>query len=233
MIDLSKRSTQTELMDLPETSPADYAAALADLAKVNCITLTHRPVLQWLDHATQNWPAGHRLSVLDVASGQGDLLRAIHAWGSKRGFKMDLRGIDMNARSAVEAAAATPPGVNITWQTGDVFAHIPNPAPDFIVTSQFAHHLDDAAVVALLRWLEKNAKRGWFIADLHRHIIPYFGFRLLCWAMLWHRIVRIDGTISIARSFREQEWWALAARAGVAAQVRWHWMFRLCVGRLK
>jgi 2-polyprenyl-3-methyl-5-hydroxy-6-metoxy-1,4-benzoquinol methylase len=220
-------------MDLPETSPQDYALALADLAKVNRFTLTHRPILRWLDKATDNWSAGHRLSVLDVASGHGDLLRAIHLWASQRGFKFELHGIDLNPRSAIEAAAATPPGMKITWHTGDVFAHTPDPAPDFIITSQFTHHLDDAQVVALLRWMERHAKRGWFVSDLHRHIIPYYGFRFLCWAMRWHRIVRIDGTISIARSFRAAEWWALAARAGVAAQVRWHMMFRLCVGRLK
>ena len=161
MIDLSHRSTEIELMDLPQISPEDYARALADLAKVNRITLTHRPILKWLEQATDSWPAGHRFSLLDVASGHGDLLRAIHVWGTKRGFKLDLRGIDLNPRSALEAAAATPPGMVITWQTGDVFAHTPDPAPDFIITSQFTHHLDDTQVVALLRWMERTGRPGY------------------------------------------------------------------------
>ncbi len=230
-MDLSRRSTEIELMDRPETSPADYARALADLARVNRVTLTHRPVLQWLDAATRDLPRGSAMSVLDVASGQGDLLRAIHRWGQSRGLRLSLSGLDLNPASAVEAAAATPAAMGIVWRTGDVFDDAPS--VDFIVSSQFTHHLDDAAVVDFLVWLERHARRGWFVADLHRHIVPYYGFRLLCRAMGWHRIVRIDGTISIASSFRVADWQALLTRAGVTAEIKWRLMFRLCVGRLK
>ena len=232
-VSLAHRSTETELMDRPETPPADYARALADLARVNRVTFTHRPVIAWLDAATRGMPPGAAISVLDVASGQGDLLRAVHRWGTKRGLTLALTGLDLNPNSAVQAAAATPPEMSIAWCTGDVFADTPMPAPDFIVTSQFTHHLDDDSVVAFLRWMERHATRGWFIADLHRHVVPYYGFRLLARALGWHRIVRIDGTISIARGFRKPEWQALLDRAGLAAEIHWRPMFRLCVGRLK
>jgi len=232
MTDLSCRSSQVELMDLPDTAPEDYAQSLADLARVNVVTLMHRPVLAFLDAATRSMPAGTKLSILDVASGQGDLLRAIHRWGEKRGLVLDLAGVDLNPASAIEAAAATSASIGIAWHTSDVFAFQPAPRPDFIVSSQFAHHLDDDAVVALLQWFERHALRGWFIADLHRHFIPYYGFRLLAYAMRWHRIVRIDGTISIARSFTKPEWLHLLERAGIQADVCWRPMFRLCVARL-
>ncbi len=233
MTDLSRRSTEPELMDRPDTSERDYARALADLAQVNRLTLTHRPVLRWLQAATRDLPQGAALSVLDVASGHGDLLRAIHRWGTARGLSLTLTGLDLNPRSTAQAQAATPPGTAITWRTGDVFAYAPQPAPDYIVTSQFTHHLDNTEILALLAWLERHAKRGWYIADLHRHALPYYGFRLLARAMRWHRIVRIDGTISIARAFRPAEWRALLAQAGLVAELRWHLMFRLCVSRLK
>ncbi len=233
MIDLSHRSTEIELMDRPETSRADYAQALADLARVNRVTLTHRPVLAWLESATAGAPRGTRFSILDIASGQGDLLRAIRLWGRKRGLRLVLAGLDLNPQSAVEAAAATPELMGIAWQTGDVFDHVPNPAADFIVSSQFTHHLDDEHVVAFLQWLERHAVRGWFVADRHRHVVADYGFPLLARLMRWHRIVRIDGTISVARSFRAAEWRALLAQAGVAAEIRWHLVFRYGVGRLK
>lgn len=233
MIDLSRRSTETELMDLPETSPADYARALADLARVNKVTITHRPVLAWLDRATADAPKGSRISILDIASGQGDLLRAIRIWGRARGLRLILTGLDLNPQSAIEAAKATPELMGITWQTGDVFDHVPNPTPDLIVSSQFTHHLDDDAVVSFVEWMERHATRGWFVADLHRHIVPYYGFRLLARVMGWHRIVRVDGTISIARSFRKADWQSYLARAGIAADLSWWLPFRWCVGRLK
>jgi SAM-dependent methyltransferase len=233
VIDLSQRSTEIETMDLPETSRADYARSLADLARVNKVTMTHRPILAWLEQATADAPKGARISILDIASGQGDLLRAIRVWGQARGLRLVLAGLDLNPQSAVEAAQSTPELMGITWQTGDVFDHVPNPAPDLIVSSQFTHHLDDGAVVAFMEWMERHATRGWFVADLHRHIVPYYGFRLLARVMGWHRIVRIDGTISIARSFRRADWQAYLARAGIAASINWSLPFRWSVGRLK
>jgi len=164
---------------------------------------------------------------------RADLLRAIHSWATRRGLMLVLSGIDLNPRSAIEAVAATPTGTVIAWKTGDVFDQAPEPKPDFVVSSQFAHHLTDDQVVAFLLWLERNSRRGWFIADLHRHALPYYGFRLLCRAAGWHRIVRLDGTVSIARGFRTPEWRALLARAGLNASISWHLLFRLCVGRLK
>ena len=230
MTDLSRRSTDIELMDGPDTSPQEYAQALADLASVNRVTFTHRPVLGFLNAATHDWPPGAVLSVLDVASGQGDLLRAIHRWATRRGFIPQLAGVDLNPASAVQAAAATPAEMQIAWHTADVFAYTPHPSPDFIVSSQFAHHLDDEAVVAFLQWLNRTAARGWFIADLHRHWLPYYGFRLLAYAMSWCRIVRIDGTISIARGFTATEWRHLLDSAGLQANIRWHPMFRHGIG---
>lgn len=234
MTDLSHRSTELELMDRPETSPADYAKALADLATVNRVTLTHRPVLRWLDAATRDRPQGATIVALDVGCGQGDLLRAIHRWGTSRGLRLALSGLDLNARSAEQAKAATPSDMGIVWRTGNVFDHVPDPAPEFIVCSQFAHHLDDDAdVVAFLLWLERHARSGWYVADLHRHRMSYYGFRLLARSMGWHRIVRIDGTISIARSFRPADWRRFLATAEINAEITRHLLFRLCVGRLK
>ena len=233
-MDLSRRSTLTELMDDETVVGAeDHARCLHDLAAVNRVTLTHRPTLRWLARATRELPRGETVSILDVACGEGDLLRAIRRWADRRGLRATLEGIDLNPRSAVAAAAVTPPEMAITYRTGDVFDHVPQPAPDFIVSSQFAHHLTDAELVRFLGWLERHAKRGWFIADLQRHILAYHGFGLLATVAGWHRVVRHDGMISVARSFRLGDWARLLGEAGVAAEVRWHVPFRICVGRLR
>jgi 2-polyprenyl-3-methyl-5-hydroxy-6-metoxy-1,4-benzoquinol methylase len=232
-MNLSSRSTFPEIMDNEDIAEAAYQRCLADLASVNRVTFTHRPTLRWLARATQTFPAGATFSVLDVAYGQGDLLRAISCWAEGRGLQAQLSGIDLNPRSAIAARRATPPETTIDYQTGDVFAYTPATPPDFIVSSQFTHHLSDPDVVKLLTWFEKNSSRGWHIADLHRHVIPYYGFRILAGLMGWHRIVGSDGTISIARSFRRKEWEAFLGEAGLHADISWHMAFRLCVSRIK
>lgn len=230
---LKARSTQPELMDNNDISTTDYNRCLADLASVNRITRTHQATLHWLDQAIRCLPAGIPITILDVACGQGDLLRMIHRFAARRGIKISLQGIDMNPNSAIAAGQATPSSMNIAYYTGDVFTFTPASCPDFIVSSQFTHHLSDSQVVSFLQWMEQYARHGWFIADLHRHPLAYYGYSLLAGLARWHPIVRHDGAVSVARSFRRADWQALLAQAGILADIRWHVPFRLCVGRLK
>ena len=65
--------------------------------------------------------------------------------------------------------------------------------------------------------MEQHAARGWYIADLYRHWLPYYGFGLLALAAGWHRFVRYDGRVSIARSFVPAEWQRLTQAAGLDA----------------
>lgn len=232
-MDLSVRADLPELMDADDLPLADYRACLSDLAAVNQVTFTHAATLAFLRRATKEWPLGTKISVLDLAYGHGDLLRAIGKWAERRGFEAVLTGVDLNPRSGAAARNATAPEQKIEYLTGDVFEYQPAQPPDFIVTSQFTHHLPDEAVVALLQRMEAMALRGWHIADLHRHWFAYYGFRWLCRLFGWHRIVRYDGTISIARSFTRADWERYLQAAGVKAEISWAPMFRYCVSRLK
>ncbi len=232
-MDLRQRADLPEQMDDADLDPATYSRCLRDLASVNRVTLTHQPTLRWLHRATSGWRPNAEISVLDIGYGHGDLLRTIARWARRRGFSARLSGIDLNPRSARAASAATPPMLKIDYCTGDVFTYEPAQAPDFIVSSQFAHHLLGPDIIRLLRWCETHALRGWHIADLHRHAFAYYGYPLLARLMVWHRIVREDGAVSIARGFRRQEWDVMLAEAGLGAEIAWHPMFRFGIGRLK
>jgi SAM-dependent methyltransferase len=232
----AQRSPETELMDTEAVGLDDYRACLEDLAKVNALTLTHRPILKWLDGATRNLKPHERVTVLDVGYGHGDLLRRIHGWSRRRGRPVDLMGIDLNPLSEAIARAATPDAMPIEYRTGDVFAFEPERPIDFVISSQTTHHLSEEQLVGFVRWMERVAARGWFIADLHRHPIPFHGFRLLSRLARWHRFVQHDGPVSIARSFRREDWRRILNAAGLSqseASIRWHVPFRLCVSRLR
>lgn len=223
-MNLSHRSTQQERMDTDCVDFDDYSRCLRDLSRVNVVTFTHRPMLAWLaKHARGDF------SLLDIACGHGDGLRRIRA----RFPAAKLTGIDLNPWATRAAREATDPASGIDFINDDAFAYQPVRKFDFIVTSQFTHHLADEQVVAFLRWLRANAAQGWFIGDIHRHAIPYYGFPVLARLAFWHRFVREDGQVSVARAFVRAEWEALLHAAGVSEQeafVAWHLPFRLCVG---
>ena len=230
MRSFAQRSAETELMDT-ETVPAeDFARCLGDLAIVNRLTLTHRATLAWLRRAVGDATS---FSVLDVGFGHGDLLRAIAKWAAWNGKLATLSGVDLDPSSELAARAATPADMAIGFHTGDVFHFQPAARPDFVVSSLFTHHLPDAKVVDFIRWMEATAVRGWFVNDLHRHAAAYYGFRALAGVSGWHRFVRHDGAVSIARAFRRTDWERYLAEAGVAATITWKTPFRLCVARMK
>jgi SAM-dependent methyltransferase len=227
---LAARSTAQERMDTDCVDFADYQRCLRDLSRVNTVTLTHRPMLAWLAREV----AGRgSFSLLDVACGHGDMLRRVHRWAQRNGITARLEGVDLNPWSTEVARAATPPAANITYHTGDVFTFEPRDI-DFIISSQFTHHLTDEQIVAFIHWMEAHARRGWFIGDLHRHWLPYYGFGVLAWLARWHHFVLSDGRISIARSFVPADWRRLIQAAELTDRdvaITWHIPFRLCVAR--
>ena len=215
-------------MDAEDLDEATYKAVVHDLAKVNTLTLARRPTLDFLERAVGD---AATFSLLDVGYGDGDMLRSIFRWAEKRGKRARLVGVDLNPRSRAAAIEATPPGMDIDWRVGD-YASRACDGWDVIVSSLVAHHMTHDQLVDFVRFMEAGARRGWFVNDLHRHGFAHLGFPLLATIMRWHPIVKHDGTLSIARSYRPAEWPAILAEAGVRdAVVRRIFPFRLCVER--
>ena len=231
MPSLAQPTLAEEQMDAPDLDPAIYAAVLSDLARVNRFTMTARPTLSFLKRAL-----GDRteFSLLDVGFGDGDLLRKIARWAERRRVDARLAGVDLNPKSAAVAIAKTPAEMNIAYETGDYLDHVDR-GFDLIVSSQVAHHMNRNQLLTFLRAMEATARLGWQISDLHRHRLSYHGYPFLARIMGWHRIVREDGQLSIARSFRPPEWRPILASAGIGpeAVVRRYFPFRLCVERLR
>ncbi len=225
---LDTRATADELMDADDLDPLTYAAVVADLARVNAVTMAARPTLAFLARAAQG---RKRLKLLDVGYGDGDMLRRIAHWAARRGIEVELVGVDLNPRSEHAAVAHTPPGLPICFLTGDYADHA-GQGWDVVISSLVAHHMTPDQLIAFLRFMEDEAQRGWFINDLERHGFAHWGFPVLATLMRWHPIVKHDGTLSVARSYRPGEWPALLAQAGVdQARVTRYFPFRLCVER--
>lgn len=237
MRSLASPARESEQMDDADLDPAIYARVLTDLARVNRWTLAARPTIDFVARTVGD---RDRFTLLDVGYGDGDLLRKIARWAEKRGKTAVLTGIDLNAKSARIAWSATPDRHDIEFLTGDYREHLASGEArsgyDLIVSSLVAHHMSHDQLIDFLRAMERHARLGWHINDLHRHRFAYLGYPLLARAMGWHRIVREDGQLSIARSFRPSEWPPVLAEAGppsASAVVHTRFPFRLCVDRTR
>lgn len=222
---LATRAHAAELMDADDLPADTYAAVVADLARVNVVTLAARPTLAFLARHAR---PGRRYRLLDVGFGDGDMLRRIERWAAGRAIEIELVGIDLNPRSEAAARAHTPRGSAIRWITGD-YAALAGAGWDFVVSSLVAHHMSEGELIAFLSFMAREARVAWLVNDLHRHRFAHAGWPLLARLFRWHPIVRHDGHLSIARSFRPAEWAPLLAEAGVDARVFRAFPFRLCV----
>lgn len=225
---LAVRSLAEEQMDADDLSPEIYADVVGDLAKVNRVTMAARPTLSFLERATR----GRAFRLLDVGFGDGDMLRGIARWAERRGLDCVLVGVDLNPRSESAARAGTPAAMPIRYVTGD-YADLADEPWDLIVSSLVAHHMTHAQLIAFLRFMDRHARMGWLINDLHRHRLAFAGYPVLATAMRWHKMVKADGTLSIARSYRPAEWPPILREAGVSARVYRAFPFRLCVESIR
>ncbi len=227
---LETRSTSEELMDAPDLDPGVYQAVMADLAQVNTLTMARRPTIAFLDRALKGEKT---FRLLDVGYGEGDMLRTIARWAARRGIKAELVGVDLNPRSEIAARAATLGDLPITYVTGD-YVDLAEQGYDFVISSLVAHHMSHDQLTAFIRFMVQEGRRGWFINDLHRHGFAWLGYPLLATLMRWHPIVRHDGRLSIARSYRPAEWPPILEEAGVkGARIFRAFPFRLCVEQIR
>jgi 2-polyprenyl-3-methyl-5-hydroxy-6-metoxy-1,4-benzoquinol methylase len=226
---LEHRAIAEEMMDAPDLAPETYAAVLHDLAAVNTMTMARRPTLGFLQRALAGRTS---FRLLDVGFGEGDMLRTIADWAAGQGVTAELVGIDLNPNSVAAGRVATASELAIDFRAGD-YADLAGERFDFIVSSLVAHHMSHEQLVAFLRFMDSESRIGWFVNDLHRHGFAWTGFPLLATVMRWHPIVRHDGQLSIARSYRPDEWPAILNEAGVSADVRRVFPFRLCVEKIR
>lgn len=227
---LDSRLQADELMDDPALDAGTYSAVLHDLAKVNHATFAYRPTLDFLART-----AGKRktLRLLDVGFGDGDMLRQVARWARRSGIAAELTGIDLNPRSVAAALEASSSGLSIRYLAGD-YASLAGEGFDCVISSLVAHHMSHEELIAFLRFMDRESACGWFVNDLHRHGFAHASFPVLASLMGWHRIVRLDGATSIARSYRPAEWPPILAEAGIeGARVRRRFPFRLCVEKIR
>jgi SAM-dependent methyltransferase len=233
--DFSRRSLEAERMDDASVTFEAFRNCLRDLEIVNHYTLAYRPTLHWLKRTLRTVISTDHISILDVGSGGGGMLRRIANWARKNDRQVELVGVDLNPWSKRSAEQLTPSDAPIRFETSDIFTFEPG-AIDFIISSSFTHHLADSEVARFLRWMDQHAVRGWFINDLHRHPLPSFVIRHATRLLGFDRMVRYDGPVSIARAFTASDWRRLLAAAGIPPErtrIDWFFPFRYCVAGWK
>jgi 2-polyprenyl-3-methyl-5-hydroxy-6-metoxy-1,4-benzoquinol methylase len=216
------RRATPEWLDDPATDRATAIASGEDIARCN----------RWLGGRAalrrQLAPLWARLprtcTVLDLASGVGDLGAALRAEGARHGVSVTVIALDRRPELLARAA-----GRGALPCCADATALPLGPASvDVVVCGQFLHHLTAPAIVALLRQLGAVARCAVVLGDLRRSWLAAAGLWCLSWPLRLHAISRHDGTASVLKGFTAPELSALLHEAlGHPVPVRRRAPFRL------
>jgi len=231
MVDFSKRSSQKELLDRDDIPFVDIEKNMRELDVINTWLGGHAISQKGLKRLVGD----HRqVSICEIGCGGGDNLRVLNRWCLRRGITATITGIDYNTH-CVAVAKQRWNGDEAQWLCSDYReVSFADKRPDIIFSSLFCHHFTDLELTDQLRWMEKNAKMGWFINDLQRHRLAYYSIRLLTAAFSGSYLVKNDAPISVLRGFSRDEWSRLLASAGMEdGKVSWEWAFRWLVTRRK
>lgn len=215
MIDLSRRSTEPELLDLG-VPDAEVRTSLADLRFVNRWLGNRRrmrtTVLGLLDGIREP-------RLLDVGCGSADVLE----W-FRRSFPRPLLAVGADVKLLHLQLA--PPSVRRV--VADV-RRLPfaERSFDVVTASLFLHHFDTEELAAILCSLYALARRGLVINDLRRARVPYLFGRLAFRWIFASRVSVSDGLVSIRRGFLGSELQAAFERAGIPVRLKRSWPYRL------
>ena len=218
------RADGVEIMDTGDYAPAELRSNLADLRFYNRWLGGARLIRREIARMLEAGGAGRALSVLDVGTGSADIPIALERWGRSQGLEVRAEGVDSNADILKEARAylARQDATRVSVRQADA-CHLPHAARsvDFVVCSNFLHHLDGEEARAALGEMGRVAARGVVAVDLQRSDGAWLNVWLLTRLSTRNRLTRSDGPLSVRRAFTVAEMLDVSRRAGLhGARVR-------------
>ena len=196
---MTARNIRRELLD--DAEPAEAALNLEDLVRINRFLGGYLV----LDALMRNVASRQdSFTVLDVGAASGDMGKAIcRKYPKARVTSLDLRANHLEGAPSPKVVA-------------DAFRLPFRPRSfDFVFSSLFLHHFQDADVVLLLEQFREAARVAVLGIDLDR---GPFGARFIPatrWLFGWHSITLHDAPASVEAAFKREELRALALRAGL------------------
>ncbi|QTX03417.1 methyltransferase domain-containing protein [Agromyces archimandritae] len=155
-------------------------------------------------------PGTTPLRLLDIGTGGGDLPRVLARRAAADGFALDIVAADPDSRAIAWAERHPAPGVAYRRVTSRELADA-GETFDIVISNHVLHHLDAAALGALLAESERLVRPGGVIvhADIARSRWGHLAFAAATApfeaTLLAGSFIRADGLTSIRRSFTPAE----------------------------
>lgn len=200
-------------MDGDAADERQIRQALRFIERVNHRLGYSRAIVEQFERFSQGWRGRPTIRILDLATGSADIPRALLKWADERRVTLRITAVDrhpITARLAAEGLAD--PRLQIV--RADVLDLPFEPRSfDYTLCAMFLHHLDEEAILRVLRSMNALARRGVVVSDLLRHRRAWLWIRLL--TLFSPAIVRHDAPTSVLQALTREEVLDLRDRAGL------------------
>ena len=219
-------------MDDPDASVPMLEAALVELPRINAWLGGYLATLKTLD-AYRRYDRPSALRILDVGTGIGDYPFEMVKWGLKRGVDVHVTALDLSPETvafAIRASDRQPAHVRrrVEFVEGDALSlPMSEDSYDICTSALFLHHLTEDECRRSIKEMCRVASKGIIVNDIHRHLVAYYGIRIVTRILPFSHMVRHDGPVSVLRAFRRSDLCQVAETASLHGWgLRWHWAFR-------
>jgi ubiquinone/menaquinone biosynthesis C-methylase UbiE len=208
---LHARQREEEWMDAPDVDPEQLARSLRFIQRINRLLGYTRLTLHYLKRFTRNRNATQPLTILDVATGSGDIPRAIFAWADRRRIDVRITAVDVHAKTIRLARRET---ANLRAIQADArILPFADKSFDYVHCAMFLHHLSETDAIKVVQEMNRLARRGIILTDLLRSPRAYAWITLF--TLFANPMVVHDARVSVAQAFTEPEILAICRAAGL------------------
>lgn len=226
LVDTSKRSEETEMMDDFALEGKMFRDTLDKLETINRFLGGNVVTISGIKKLIKTQPKDKEIVILDLGCGHGDILRDVAKFGRKQGYHFKLLGIDANADAITYAKELSEDYPEVSFISMDIFSQeFKELEYDLVLCTLFLHHFKYKELVSFLQPTLKNAKIGVVVNDLHRHKLAYYLFKMLG-VFIRNKMVREDGLTSVLRAFKRKDLEEISKKIEANFSIQWKWAFR-------
>ncbi len=225
--DSPPRVQQTELLDQGEGTPEEVHQNLRDMHRANRWLGGHAALRRFLLPRIRRAAGATPLRVLDVASGAAYTPLMLARWARAQRIGLNIVALDANHRLLGMAQRQIEPYPEILRLSADA-RELPFPPGsfDFVMSTQFLHHLEPAELTSTVRALARVCRGPIILHDIVRSPVSAFLFR--CGAPLFsqNRLTLHDGLASIRQAYTAREIREILCQAGLSrAEIHTHGLY--------